>query len=88
MTLREFNEIFTSIDDIPSKYPLVSETVETEEDEETYTRIYNVYQNDENGDQAFLKMVFQTDSYGERERLISMSFCKPVEKVVTGYEAV
>ncbi len=42
----------------------------------------------ETDDGTFVKLVYETDSYGDNETLVSMSFVKGVAKTVTVYEYI
>lgn len=43
---------------------------------------------DENGDDIYIKLRIETDSYGDNEFVAGLEFVKPIIKTVTDFEAI
>lgn len=89
MKIEEINEILSNLNYLDNKYNSVaqhqpdnywSEKYESENSERT--EIFNL----NNKDNWHLKTTYQTDSYGDNERLVAIKFVKPVVKEITDFE--
>lgn len=87
MDLEKVNEALSNLDNIrlkevSSKQPgnYWSEKYQGE------TSIKEVVYDLEDGSGLFLKITYETDSYGSNERITAIKFAKPVTKTITAYE--
>jgi hypothetical protein len=90
MELERINEILSKIDNIGSVKGI--KRISHDEPEDYYEEKYqggessqvSIY--DIGEESIFLKVVRNTDSYGDNERVTSIQFVKPVRKEVIVYE--
>jgi len=90
MKLEKINNILSNISNIGSSKGLtkISSDIPSDYYEEKYldgssnkVEIYDIGE-----ESIFLKVVTQSDSYGDNEHIISIQFVKPIEKEIEIYE--
>lgn len=93
MELKQINEVLQDLSQhtLQKKFKLVEEnqprnywSEKNQGDTSTRTEIYEV----DKDKKVFLKVVRQTDSYGDNESVVGISFVTPKEVKVTAFEAI
>lgn len=93
MELKQINEVLQDLSQhtLQNKFKLVESNEprnywweKNQGDTSTKTEIYEV----DKDKKVFLKVVRQTDSYGDNESVVGISFVTPKEVKVTAFEAI
>ena len=93
MDYKKLNEALTDLNEwaLNKKFTLIAKTTsdnwgkELDQGEESQKSIvYDIGL----GDSVYMKVVLSTDSYGHETGISSVQFVKPIEQVVTNFEAV
>lgn len=92
MNLDKINQLLSDIDNMSSNKSVKRISIDKPEGygEEQYdgNELQKIEIFDIDEDNVFLKVVTSIDSYGERERITSIQFVKPVKKEVIVYDTI